>query len=488
MISTQIGRAAFMSGDQRTRLLEAVLIAFGGVAVATFVLIPTAGLIVVIGCTAIGFILVVSEVCRGEIDRTLLCWAALFPLGYYFASFPRQQPIVTLDRVVILVAFMGVLLAKPCTLLPIPKTLRQAGLFWMGFIAVGCVTLGKSPSFLNAARNLLDSFLLPVLLAWCVIARFDVRGRLPAIHTALCISSIICAAVGAAEVVTGRDLLPIGGSTIYFAGGIVRPNGPFESNDTLALIGATSVFLMLFLRATLGPKLTSGRRMLHWIGLVAAIGMALMPMFRSVAITLLLALIIDTFWEHGTVRRARRVALIVGFVGLVFMAAVFAPDMFEDRSSSENVYARVAQFQQSLRVFEEHPLLGVGFLNFHEFVVGESRYRTSYQGVSSVDGSHDNLAQILTEDGILGFVPYVIAHVLLFRAMWQLRQLSRSGYLAWKYYFYLFLTYWLTGLTESSGYSPFNLWYLFATAIFYKYVLTAPDCIQPTELLVPAEA
>jgi hypothetical protein len=72
--------------------------------------------------------------------------------------------------------------------------------------------------------------------------------------------------------------------------------------------------------------------------------------------------------------------------------------------------------------------------------------------------------------------------------MWQLRQLSRSGYLAWKYYFYLFLTYWLTGLTESSGYSPFNLWYLFATAIFYKYVLTAPDCIQPTELLVPAEA
>jgi len=170
------------------------------------------------------------------------------------------------------------------------------------------------------------------------------------------------------------------------------------------------------------------------------------------------------------------------------MAAVFTPDMFEDRSSSENVYGRVAQFEQSFRVFEEHPLLGVGFLNFHEFVLGEPRYRTSYQGMFSVDGPHDNLVQILTEDGILGFVPYVMAHVLLFRAMWQLRQLSRSGYLAWKYYFYLFLTYWITGLTESSGYSPLNLWYMFAAAVFCKYALTEPDLLRLAEVQEPAEA
>ena len=469
-------------------LREAALILAGAIGVASFVLVPTAGLVVGIGCVAVLLLGAVANAVHGKIDRILLYWAGAFPLGYYFASFPRERPIVTLDRVVVLVAFLGLIFTKPSTLVAIPKALRQAGLFWIAFAAVACVTLGKSPNVLNAARNLLDSFLLPVLLTWCVIARFDVRGRLPAIHTAMCISSVICAAVGAAEIVTGQDLLPFGGSTIYFAGGIVRPNGPFESNDTLALIGAISVFFLVFLRATLGPKLSIGRRVLHFIGLAAAIGMALMPMFRSVAITLLLVLIIDTFWGHGTIHRVRRVALIGGFVGLIFMAAVFTPDMFEDRSSSENVYGRVAQFEQSFRVFEEHPLLGVGFLNFHEFVLGEPRYRTSYQGMFSVDGPHDNLVQILTEDGILGFVPYVMAHVLLFRAMWQLRQLSRSGYLAWKYYFYLFLTYWITGLTESSGYSPLNLWYMFAAAVFCKYALTEPDLLRLAEVQEPDEA
>src|SRR5207245_9303522 len=109
---------------------------------------------------------------------------------------------------------------------------------------------------LNGVQNLFEGFVLPALLGWCGIAVFDVRGRLPAIHTALCISSMICAFVAAAEIVTGQDLLPIGAAAMAY-GGIVRPNGPFESNDTLALIGAISLFFLLFLRAILGPNLST---------------------------------------------------------------------------------------------------------------------------------------------------------------------------------------------------------------------------------------
>ena len=70
--------------------------------------------------------------------------------------------------------------------------------------------------------------------------------------------------------------------------------------------------------------------------------------------------------------------------------------------------------------------------------------------------------------------------------MWQLRQLSSSGHLVWRYYVYMFLTYWITGLTESSGFNTFvNLWYVFAITICYKYVLTAPDAILPAEVQVP---
>jgi O-antigen ligase len=275
---------------------------------------------------------------------------------------------------------------------------------------------------------------------------------------------------------------------MFYAGGVPRPNGPFESNDALALAGAVCFFFLLFLRATLGPNLSAGRRILHYIGLAAALGMALMPMFRSVMLTLLLVLIIDTFWEQGATRRAWRAVLMSASVGLIFIAPLFAPRVFEDRSSSENAFGRIAEFEQSLRVFVDHPVVGVGFWNFHEFVAGEPRYTASYEGVSSLDSPHNNLIEVLTETGILGFAPYVIAHVLLLLAMWQARQLFSSGRLMWKYYVFLFLSYWITGLTESSGYSPLNLYYILAVTTFYKYALTDPDSIQSREVQVPDEA
>ena len=474
--------------EQQTRLLEAALVLAGAGAVAGFILVPEAGLVVVGGCAALWFVGLVGNVFRGRSDGILLCYALAFPFGYCLLSFPREHSIVTLDRVVILVAFMGLFLVKPSMLIAVPKALRWAGLAWLAFIVVAGFTLGKSPSPMNEARILVDGFLLPLLLGWCVIARFDVRRRLPTLHTVVCISSILCAAIAAAEVVTGQDLLPTESSAIFFAGSIARPNGPFETNDALALVGAVSFFFVLFLRAGLGPRLSAGRRILHSIGLAAAVGMSLMPMFRSVAITLLLVLIIDTFWEQKTTPSAWRVGLMGASAGLIFLAPVFAPEVFEDRSRPENAYARVAEYEQSLRVFLDHPMLGVGFLNFNSYVTGEPRYVASYRGVSSVDTPHSNLAQVLTETGILGFVPYVMAQVLLLRAMWQLRQLSSSGCLVWKYSGYMFLAYWLTGLVEGSGYSPVNLWYMFAIAVSYKYASTEPGLMQPVEVQVPDEA
>ncbi len=346
---------------------------------------------------------------------------------------------------------------------------------------VACATLRDSPSPLNGTRILFDGFLLPVLLGWCVIARFDVRGRLPTIHTAVCVSSIISAAIAAAEIVTKQDLLPLGAPAEAY-GGIIRPNGPFESNDSLAMIGAVSVFFLLFLRRALGPAVTLGRRLLHYVSLAAALGMAMMPMFRSVAITLLLALIIDTFWEQKASRRIWRFGLMGAFAGLILLISAFAPDVFEDRSSSQNGYARIAEYEQSLRVFLDHPALGVGFMNFNRYVSGEPRYVAIYRGVSSVDWPHSNLSQVLTETGILGFVPYIMASILLLRQMWQLRRLPGSAHLMWKYFVYIFLTYWITGLTEGSGYSPLNLWYVFAIAVSCKYALTDPYLMQSAEV------
>lgn len=474
-----------ISAGQRVRLLEALSVLVAAMALAGFILKPTLALVALVAVAAVWFLGLAGEALSGRVEGIMLVWLAAFPLSYYFFSFPREGSIITLERVVILIALTGLFL-KSKMLIPLPKELRLVGIAWLSFIAIAGITLEQSAAVLNSARYLLDAFLLPLLLAFCVIAGLDVRQRLATMHTATCISSTICATVAAAEIVTGQDLLPVQNSVMFYAGGIARPNGPFAANDQLALVGALSFFFLLFLRAALGPAVSPGRRFLHFIGMTAALGAALMPMFRSVAITLLLALIIDTLWEQRASRRAWRMVLILASVGLIFVAPLFLPDMLvEDRGGADNVYGRVAQFKQSIRVFADHPVTGVGFYNFHNFVAGDQEYLESYEGVPSLDSPHNNLTQVLAETGVLGFVPYILAHILLFKAMWQLRRFSSSGWLMWKCYIFLFLAYWITGFTESSGYSPLNLVYLFMLAAVYKYALTAPDLNESAELQAP---
>jgi len=464
---------------EQSRLPQALLILAGASAVACFVLVSKAGLLALAGCAALGFLGVVFEIFRGRINALLIWWAALFPLRSLL-TFPAERSIITAERVVILFALIGLLLAKPSTLTAVPKVLRRTGLACLAFIGAASVTLTESPDVLSSARRLSDSFVIPLLFAWFVVAAFNVRHQLRALHTAVCFSSIICATIAAAEIATADDLFSFAGSAMFYAGSVARPNGPFASNDQLALVGALSLFFLLFLRSTFGPQLSAGRKVLHWIALTAATGMALMPMFRSVALTLLLVLLIDTFWEHNTGRRVWRIMLILTFTCVIFAGRTFMPDVFEDRGSTENILARVAEYRQSVRVFADHPILGVGFSNFNNFVVGDLRYRMSAAGVDSVDWPHSNLSSALAETGLVGFAPYVTTHVLLFVAMWQLRRSSDSGYLVWKYFVYMFLTYWITGLTESSGFEGLNIWYAFVIAVLYKYGLTEPDPI-PSE-------
>jgi hypothetical protein len=43
----------------------------------------------------------------------------------------------------------------------------------------------------------------------------------------------------------------------------------------------------------------------------------------------------------------------------------------------------------------------------------------------------------------------------------------------WKYFLYIFLSYWVSGLSLTSGhYGDLNLWYLLTLAVLYKYGVT----------------
>src|SRR5260370_12074942 len=110
--------------EVRTHLLRAAVVLVGAVAVASFMLVPQLGLLVVIGCAALWFVGMVGDAFRGRLDGILLCYALAFPFSYCLLSFPQERSIVTLDRVVILVAFVGIFLVKPSTRMGVPKSLR----------------------------------------------------------------------------------------------------------------------------------------------------------------------------------------------------------------------------------------------------------------------------------------------------------------------------------------------------------------------------
>src|SRR5438093_13658037 len=157
---TAMSNGLSISSERRTRLLEGLFVLVGASAIASFILVPEAGLLVVIGCAALWFIAVVCDVFQGKVEGLVLCWTAFFPRGYLIFLFPPVHPIITAQRLVVLSAFTGLFFAKPNMLLAIPRPLRQAALICLAFIAVAAVSLTKSPEVPGPGGKLFESIFL----------------------------------------------------------------------------------------------------------------------------------------------------------------------------------------------------------------------------------------------------------------------------------------------------------------------------------------
>jgi hypothetical protein len=446
------------------------------------------------GACALAALLLVlyGSICvlEGRVGTLLLFWVLISPLGYYFLSFPRERPFCTFDRGFILLLGLAACFAPGATSLRTPEPLRRAGVVWGVFLLTAGLSLLKISGglpLLSGVRVWLDGFLLPALLAWCVISCVRVREQLKVLHLLICVVVVGLAAIGFAEAITGQDILAIPGAGLYFAGSgesqFLRVNGPFSSNNSFGLIGLVLFCFLLFLRQT-EMTLPRWQRVLHWIGVGSALLVSLMPLFRSIFLTLLLIALLDIWFTHNLRKRIFRVVTLL-VLGVIFLLGnAVLPDFYQERvSSGENVYARMAQQRQTFQLFLRNPLLGVGLNNFIAAVPRETPYMGLYSGVDPLDAPHSNLGAVLAETGILGFIPYVLANGLLVAAFWTARRRGSPGFvLVWKYFLYIFLSYWVSGLSLTSGhYGDLNLWYLLTLAILFKYGATDPsDVSSPT--------
>lgn len=432
-------------------------------------------LIAVLGLAFLGWVLACTM--SGHYEPIILVWALLAPLGNALLSFPHEHAVITLHRLVILPVFFLTLILPSFPRGKVTQQLASLAVIWMLFCFGAVLSVVNSPDiWLSSTRVTVDSFLLPLLLAAILYRTFRVTEHLSSLHSVVCVVSLYLLIIAVLEVITGRALLPQSDvSGVLYAGvgpfEIVRPTGPYSNPAILALVGMINLFLLLFLRRNIGPMMPS-RRLIHWIGCISAVLVSLITLTRGVVVAYGLVILIMAWRAPGVKRRA---FAMIGAVALFASVAVFPVvvpgDVAQERTSGDDLWARVAQQAQTLRVFEDHPLTGVGLGNFIRTAETAPKYEASFAGVAAVYAPHNLLGSLLAETGLVGTVPFVAAQVLLVAVFWRVRD-SRAGRLAdmWLYFLAIFAAYWVLNMDFGIGYySDLNLWFVFALSVIYRY-------------------
>ena len=335
------------------------------------------------------------SVLHGDCDVALMGWVLLFPLGYYCLSYPRDRPVIQFDRILIVV-LIGCLLATPRDrLIPASKDMKDVGVAWGAFLVVTLMSLVQAANVLTVGRLIVDTFAIPMVLGWYVLRRFRVDAHAKWLHGIVCIASVYSAVIGVAEVILQRDLLPFESSGILLAYDstdplsfiYLRPNGPFSTANSYALIGLITLFFLGALWRITRENAGRVRRIVHVCGCSAAMVQSLLPLFRSVLLTLLIVAILDILWTSGLQRIARIVGVVLLLLFVVGMATM-APGVFHNRSNPDNIYARIIQQRQTFAIVMDHPILGVGLMNFTTVAESNPRYNPrSMNGIESEEPS-----------------------------------------------------------------------------------------------------
>jgi hypothetical protein len=428
------------------------------------------GIAIIVGWIALLWIAI--SIARGHFHYVIPLWVAFYPYCYYFFSFPAERSIFTVDRalIVLLAIEMLVVSRQRAAGTPLTHDVRVSAYLWGLYLLVCFISLAGHPlsEVLPSYRALVDGMLMPAVLGLYIVRYFPVPEDLKKLHLGACILGIGLFITGLVELTTDIDLFPWVGSVPMFTDThIRRADGPFEQQIVLTMVAALAFFFVVYLRRLMPANITPQRELLHKVGALASFGAALLPLNRGLIFALVPIAIIDSLSKYRLVPRRAWTA----FFGVIVLAAIAArildPRLYDDRvSGPDNVYQRVAQHQETLRVVSEYPIFGVGFGLYHDVATQNPRYMVKWKGIESMNFPHNVLMTVLSEEGVVGLFLYVSAQMFLFRAMWKVRKAYPPGWLA---YLYCVLIYVLTGLDFATvSFSDINLFYILILCTIYQ--------------------
>jgi O-Antigen ligase len=411
---------------------------------------------------------------RGKFDYVVLVWVAVFPFCYYLFSYPAERAIFTVDRAFIaLLAIELFCMSRRIGATPLTRDLRISACFWGLFLLVCFGSLAGHHVFdvLGSYRLLLDGMLMPALLGLYAVRLFPITHNLSKLHGCVCVLMLGIAVVCGSELVTGKNLLPWPGAIetwVYnYDVRIPRVDGPFEQPGVLSVVAILAFFLIIYLWRLMPRGISRWQQLLHKGGALASFTMALIPLNRGLVFALVPIALIDTCSRNRLLSRRIWAAIFGTILVFALAAKLLYPRIYDDRvASPDNVYQRLAQDRETLRVVRDHPFFGVGFNLYHDVASREPRYLAQWKGIESMNLPHNVLMTVLSEEGIVGLLFYVLAQFFFVRAIWRIRENYPAGWLA---FLYCLLVYVVIGLDDAIVYfSDINLFYIFILGTLYQ--------------------
>lgn len=472
-------------------------------------------------------------------EKLLLLWLLLSPVASFYLRFPLDKSLITFDRAVVVALLLMLLLhhwqnhcrtdaqepaanrKAPASVSTTGSRLRTAGnglrsvsvtkfeIAWSIFSAVALLNaLWLSTNVSYAIKVAIDAFCLPLVLFH--VARFQCRwrGRENLVTVAVMGLALLLFATGIYEFFSGANLFAYKGSTV-FREGELRVNGPFASDSSYAIICLLVTLFLRLLPSLLGIRFDKSARLIYFCGLAAAATATLLPLFRTVAMAMLLCWLAIEYFIHvrrpsktpaavatdnptaqaesaadhssATIRPsrlsspgARRIAAycVIGLLLLgsfVVWTELNGSYLFGRLASPRNLYSRLATWQTAARIAVENPLIGVGLTNYSasfDVIFSDWQHQeVDWIGdIRAADTPHSNFLWIASELGLSGFAPYLLANLYLLlmglrallRAGSGVQALASGGFLA------LLAAYTISGLTlQSAFYADLNLYFFF---------------------------
>jgi O-antigen ligase len=237
-----------------------------------------------------------------------------------------------------------------------------------------------------------------------------------------------------------------------------------------------------------------------WQPAIYFVCLAMLPVIfwthtRSVWLGMIIATMIWMIYTRRHWSRAAGICILVAAAILVFY--INMDNFLSERRSLggwtdiEPVYVRIGLALISLKIFAQHPFVGIGFGHFRDVA---PQYATDvnvpYYEFASSAMEHNNFLSLLAETGLIGLVLFVAILILLFRISYRLYKrlpntaigpVSRDILVL---YWVLFAVYLVDGMFRETSVYPFtnSLFFAFSGVIVALHWLLRPQPLHRTAL------